>query len=216
MKSKGHLLYRFIIFSFSIYFKLCYRYRVYGYQHYIPGSAIIAPNHVSFFDPPAVAIGCGEEIHFLARHTLFRSVLGYTIRRLNTHPVQHNVNNLQVMKTICQLLNEGKKVLVFPEGSRSADDTIQAIKPGIGMLLSRSQSAILPVYIDGTYEVWSRTRKLPKLFGKISVVFGSPILWEDYADMDKKEAQKLIAQRLTQSLDELRRWYREGAQGTPP
>lgn len=213
---KGRFFYRLTILVIRTIFKIFYWYRVYGSEHYIPGSALVAPNHVSFFDPPAIAIACPEAIHFLARHTLFKSVLGFLIRRLNTHPVQRDANNLKVMKEICKLLQEGKKVLLFPEGTRSPNNELGEIKPGIGVLVSRSESAVLPVHIQGTFEIWDRKRRFPKPWGRIAVVFGSPIQWQDYADMDKKEAQVLIAQHLAESLTQLRKWYENGAEGSPP
>ncbi|MGE0198495.1 MAG: lysophospholipid acyltransferase family protein [Simkaniaceae bacterium] len=210
------LFYFTVIYFFRLIFKVFYRLKVYGKNHYLSGSAIIAPNHVSFLDPPIIAISCPGEIHFLARQTLFKSFFGKAISALNTHPVQKEATNLKVMKLVHQLLKAGHKVLLFPEGTRSRDNQLQEIKPGIGMLISKSECAIIPTYIHGTYEIWSRNRKLPKFFGKTAVVFGTPILWEDYADMDKKEAQELIAQRLSHSLKELRKWYEEGAHGIPP
>jgi len=210
------VLYFTVIYAFLLFFKVFYRQKVYGKDHYIPGSAIIAPNHVSFFDPPIVAISCPEEIHFLARKSLFKSAFGKFISILNSHPVQTDTTNLTVMKLINQLLKQGNKVLLFPEGARSVDNQLQELKPGIALLLSKSESAIIPTYIHGTYEIWNRNRKFPKFFGKSAVVFGTPILWEDYADMDKREAHTLIAQRLTHSLKELRKWYEDGAQGVPP
>lgn len=114
------------------------------------------------------------------------------------------------------MLKKGDKVLMFPEGTRSKDNVIREIKPGIGLLLSKSESTILPTYVHGTFEVWGRSRKLPKLWGKTAVVFGSPIAWKDYADLEKKEAQELIAAHLTRSLQALRKWYEEGKIGSPP
>ncbi|WP_194846992.1 1-acyl-sn-glycerol-3-phosphate acyltransferase [Candidatus Neptunochlamydia vexilliferae] len=185
-------------------------------DHYPVGSALIAANHVSFLDPPAVAISCPGEVHFLARRSLFKSYFGKLIAALNTHPVQQEATNLRVMKDVCLMLKKGDKVLMFPEGTRSRDNILKEIKPGIGLLLSRSESVILPTYIHGTYEAWSRDQKLPKLWGKTAVIFGSPIDWKDYADMDRKEAQELIAQKLTETLNGLRKWYEEGAEGIPP
>ena len=210
------MLYYFVIYSVFIIFKVFYRLKIYGKDHFIPGGAIIAPNHVSFLDPPIIAVACPEEIHFLARQTLFKSALGMLISELNSHPVKKDATNLKVLKVINQLLKEEKKVLLFPEGTRSSDNQLQEIKPGIGMLISKSESAIIPTYIHGTYGIWSRNRKFPKLFGKTAVIFGSPIQWKDYVDMDKREAQELIAQRLAHSLMELRKWYEEGAEGIPP
>lgn len=213
---KKRLLYRFVILVVGIFFKVFYRHKVYGLDHFPEGSTLIAPNHVSFLDPPCVAISCPGEIHFLARQSLFRSFFGKFIRVLNSHPVQQNATNLQVMKDICILLKKGHKVLMFPEGTRSKDDTLLEIKPGIGLLLSKSESTILPTYIHGTFNIWRRGKKFPKLWGKTAIVFGSPICWEDYADMDRKEAQQLVASHLTQSLYALRRWYDSGHEGLPP
>ena len=205
-----------VIYSLFVFIKVFYRLKVYGKNHIIPGRAIIAPNHVSFLDPPIIAVSCGEEIHFLGRQTLFKSFFGKFIAYLNTHPVQKDASNLSVMKMITKLLKQGNKVLLFPEGTRSKDNQLQEIKPGIGMLISKSESAIIPTYIHGTYDIMNRNRKFPKLFGKTAVVFGTPILWKDYADMEKREAQELIAQRLSRSITELRKWYEEGAEGIPP
>lgn len=213
---KPSLLYRIVIFLIRGFFKLFYRHKVYGLKHFVKGSALIAANHVSFYDPPCVAISCPQEIHFLARKSLFKSFFGKLIAALNAHPVQLEAINLSVIKEICALLKKGHKVLIFPEGTRSTDNTLREIKPGIGLLLSKSQGAIQPTYIHGTYEIWSRKRKLPKLFGKTIVAFGSPIHWSDYAEIDRKEAQPMVAQRLTQSLEELRVWVENGAQGMPP
>jgi len=213
---KPTFLYRLVIFSVKVFFKIFYRHKVYGLEHYIPGSALIAANHVSFFDPPAIAISCPGEIHFLARQTLFKSYFGKFISAVNSHPVRKDATNLRVMKDICVMLKEEKKVLMFPEGTRSKDNILQPIKPGMGLLLSKSESAILPAYVHGTFDVWSRNQKYPKLWGRTAVIFGSPILWSDYADMDRKEAQELIALRLTQALGELRKWYESGAEGSPP
>jgi len=210
------ILYFFVITITRFIFRVFYRMRVYGREHYFEGGAILAPNHVSYFDPPIVAAASPENIHFLARETLFRSFFGKVIRALNAHPVHGHVNNLKAIKTICAMLKKGYKVLLFPEGTRSKDNQLGEIKPGIGMLVSRSETAIIPVYIYGTFKIWPRNQKRPRFFGKTAVVFGSPIHWKDYTDMDKKEAQEHIAHRLSSALEELRNWYESGAIGIPP
>ena len=52
----------------------------------------------------------------------------------------------------------------------------------------RTGAAIVPTYIHGASKIWGRERKLPKLFGKTTVVFGSAILAESFAHLGKKEA----------------------------
>lgn len=215
-KTHTSIIYFLILSVTKLIFKLFYNFRVFGKTHWISGGALLAPNHVSFLDPPAVAISCPGSIHFLARDSLFKGFLGLLIKRLNTHPIHQGGANLNLMKKISQLLKEGKKVLLFPEGTRSVDNKVSALQPGLGLLISMSKAAIIPMYINGTFKVWGRGKRFPKPWGKIAVVIGSPILWGDYASMDKKKAQSLITQRLEASLELLRKWYEEGAKGTPP
>ena len=213
---KKSLFYTIIIRLTRFIFKIFYHLHIYGLEHYIEGGAIIAPNHVSHLDAPIVAASCLDQLHFLARKSLFRPFFGRFIKALNTHPIQGNVNNLSSIKMVCQLLKEGRKILIFPEGTRSTEDKIGKIKPGIGMLIAKSESVILPVYIHGTYRIWNRRRKFPCLIGKTAVIFGSPISWKDYIDMDRKEAKQLIVSQLSRSLEDLRKWYEGGTEGIPP
>lgn len=211
------LLYRFILCIAWCFFKLLYRHRVYGLEHYYPGAAIIAANHTSFLDPPIVSISWPQEVHFLARESLFKHrFFGSFIHALNAHPVSGDVGDIAVFKSICKLLGEGKKLILFPEGQRAKKNELGAIKPGIGLLICRSQSAVIPAYVDGAYKIWGRGRRFPKLWGKTVCVFGSPIRYESFAHLEKKAAQQAVTDRLAVAIVELRKWYEAGAKGTPP
>jgi 1-acyl-sn-glycerol-3-phosphate acyltransferase len=211
-------LYRFVLFSAWMFFKIFYRHKVYGLEHYYSGAAIIASNHCSFYDPPILSISWPDEVHFLAREGLFKNPLfGGLIRKLNAHPVSGEASDIGVFKLVCQLLAEGKKIILFPEGKRSKTDALEPLKPGIAMLVSRSKSAIVPAYIHGTFSIWNRFKKFPKFFCQhTACVFGSPILWEQFAHLEKKEGQKALTEKLAESIQALRQWYEQGAQGIPP
>ncbi|MBI3236946.1 MAG: 1-acyl-sn-glycerol-3-phosphate acyltransferase [Chlamydiales bacterium] len=108
------ILYRVILFLTWCFFKIFYRHRVYGMEHFYEEAAILAANHVSFYDPPILAISWPQEVHFLAREGLFKNPLfGGLIRKLNAHPVSGDAGDVAVFKTVCQLLNEGKKIILF-------------------------------------------------------------------------------------------------------
>ncbi len=218
MHAKGiSFLYRMIIFLTWLVGKIFYRLKVYGLEHYYPRGAILAANHTSFFDPPVIAVSWPEEVHFLARETLFKNrFFGALIRNVNTHPVTGGAGDIGVMKTILSLLEQGKKVVLFPEGTRSKSGELQAFKAGISMLVSRTNTAIIPIYIDGAYQAWNRHKKLPRLFGKVYCIFGTPIIWESFSHLEKKEAQKQIADKLTDSILALKEWLKDGAKGVPP
>lgn len=210
-------LYRIVLFCAWSIAKIFYRHKVYGLEHFYPRGAIIAANHTSYLDPPLLAISWPEEVHFLARDTLFRNrIFGGFISAINAHPVSGEASDIAVFREICTLLNEGKKVILFPEGKRSFDGFLGEVKPGIGMLIARTGTAVIPAYLKGPYEIWSRKRKIPKLFGKAICVFGSPIRWETYAHLDKREAQEAVAKQFIESLRQLEKWLNAGAKGIPP
>lgn len=213
----GSLLYRGVLFFFRWVFRLLYHHRVYGLEHFYEGPAILAANHSSFFDPPVLAISWPEEVHFLAREGLFKNrFFGGLIRRLNAHPVSGDAGDIAVFKAVVLLLSEGKKLILFPEGKRGWSQELGALKPGIALLVSRSNAAVIPAYIHGTFEIWNRGRAFPKLRGKTACVFGSPIHWGQFAHLDRKEGQRALTEALSERINGLRIWYEQGAKGAPP
>ncbi|MBI3508949.1 MAG: (d)CMP kinase [Chlamydiia bacterium] len=209
--------YRIIYLLARGYFRLFFRLKIYGLEHYRRGKGVLAANHNSNLDPPVLSVSCPEEVHFLAKESLFHvPLLGRLIRTLNSHPVSRGASDAQTFRTIIQLLQHGHKVILFPEGSRSFDGELQPIERGLPFLVQKSQSTVFPAYIEGTFQAWPRTQKMPKLWGKITCVFGSPIEWEDFEGLDKRQAEEQISQRIGRSLRELRSWLQSGAKGSPP
>ena len=209
--------YWLILTYFKAIFFTFHGHRTYGADHLPTGSCIIAPNHASFYDPPIISISCREEVYFLARKSLFEHFLfGMAIRHLNAFPVAGSAQDLSAFKLIFRLLKEGKKVVVFPEGIRTLDGNLSEIKSGIGMIAMKSQCPIVPTYIHGTFNIWPRGKKFPKIWRKSACVFGSPIRAEDFQGIDKKEVHEAIARRLSDSILELQTWYLNGAKGPPP
>lgn len=217
LQKNVHFFYRFSLFVTWLFFKLFYRLKVYGQEHIVEGRAIIAGNHASYFDPPLVAAAFPEEIHFLARESLFKPILfGRMISALNAHPVRGTASDAAVFKLICRLLEEEKKIILFPEGSRTFDGAFQPLKMGIGLLASRTNSPILPVYIKGSFEAWNRHRKFPRPWGKIICVFGSPIYYETFAHLEKKEAHLALIKHVEEAFYDLKEWLEKGAKGVSP
>jgi 1-acyl-sn-glycerol-3-phosphate acyltransferase len=203
--------------SFKVFFKMFYRHKVYGLEHFFKGRGIIAPNHTSFFDPPIIAASWPEEISFLARKTLFSSrIFGHMLSNLNAYPVDGTTQDLGSIKLVCRLLADNKKVVIFPEGIRSRTGELGSIKSGIGMLALRCQAPIIPVYISGSYNIWNRYQKIPKFSGNMACVFGSPVDWQRFEHLGKKEAQEAISISVKHAIEQLKIWYENGAIGSPP
>ena len=210
-------LYRITIFICHFFLKFFYRHKVYGLEHYFRGGGIIASTHASFLDPPIVSCSWPEEVHFLARGSLFNNrAFAKLIEALNTHPISGEVSDIAIFKEVQKLISQGKKVILFPEGSRSVDGELMPIKPGIAFIAMRAKVPITPTYIDGAFEIWHRGSKLPRLRGKTACVFGSPIRFSQFEGLPKREAMEAITSELEKSIQGLRDWHKAGAKGTPP
>ena len=127
------------------------------------GPVLVVSNHQSHFDPPLIGAGCWRRMNYLARETLFRfAPLGWLIRSLDAIPIDRDGLGLNGIKESLRRLKRGEMVLIFPEGTRTRDGEIAPFRPGFTVLAARSKAWILPVAIEGAFDAWPRSRKLPR------------------------------------------------------
>lgn len=164
---------------------------------HFPGPALIACNHVSFLDPPFVGQAFAEPIHYFARKTLFDHPLaGRILRSWQTIPIDRDRPDTASLKATIRLLKEGKKVLIFPEGTRSPDGALGTAEAGVGLFIAKSLAPVLPVRLVGTYEAFPRgTQCLHP--SKVTLVVGD--MW--HPDLKSfTEAGKVLYQALADDV----------------
>jgi 1-acyl-sn-glycerol-3-phosphate acyltransferase len=126
------------------------------------GPALLIANHESFIDPIMVGVAIPRHVSFLARKTLFKSAFKrLVLESLNAVPIDQEGVGKEGIRNIIKQLQSGHAVLVFPEGERSWDGRLHALRPGIALLLERAAAPIVPVGVAGAFEAWSRFRALP-------------------------------------------------------
>jgi 1-acyl-sn-glycerol-3-phosphate acyltransferase len=207
------------IFLVKHFVRFFYHHKIFGIEHIDKGGGILAANHASFLDPPILGISCPDVIHFLARESLFKfPPFRWLIRQLNTHPVTKGKENVATFKKACEMLESNKKIVVFPEGTRSKDGEIKKGQAGVGMLVVRTKCKVIPAYIHGTYSIWNSQQKYPKLKGRTACVFGSALDFTEIlnSEKSKKEIQQIIVDTIMEAIQSLQKWYLEGAKGSPP
>jgi 1-acyl-sn-glycerol-3-phosphate acyltransferase len=141
------------------------------------GPVILAMNHQSYLDPPLAGTACDRAIYFLARRTLLDvPLLGWVLPKLNVIPVNQEGVDRSAIKALIRVLQAGNGVLVFPEGSRTSDGTLQPAEPGMGLVIAKTLAPVVPMRIFGAREALPRSGGRLR-FVPITVVIGEPIFF---------------------------------------
>jgi 1-acyl-sn-glycerol-3-phosphate acyltransferase len=193
--------YNFVRMFFKILFSLYNRLSVKCMER-LPNdkNVIVACNHCSNLDPLIIGVAFPRRLRYFAKEELFRPFLfGKIIRILGAVPVSRaDSSAAAALKGFLKLLEEGHDVLIFPEGARSSDGKLQPLEGGVGLIASHSQTTVLPVFINGTYDAmppssfWVKPRK-------ITVTFGKSIVFDPETHKGKGGREKIMAE-LTDSL----------------
>ena len=146
------LFYRFTAFTVGWMFRILYGVKRYNLEKLdFEGPAILASNHISLADPPLIGSLTPFEVHFMAKAELFKNpVFGKTILALNAFPVKRGLIDRKAMKRAEEILIDGGRVLIFPEGTRQKDGVMKSGRPGLAKLAIENDVPVLPVYLENS------------------------------------------------------------------
>jgi 1-acyl-sn-glycerol-3-phosphate acyltransferase len=185
---------------------------VYGVDN-VPatGGAILAANHQSYLDPPAVAGPLTRPVSFMAKSELFENpYFGWLIRNLHAFPIRQGRGDKGALTETVMRLQEGALLNMYPEGSRSEDGEMAPLEKGIALVVRKARVPVVPVAIDGSFDAWPKGRKLFRP-GKIRVLYGPPI---ELHELPGDELVKRLERVLRGMFEDLRA-FPKGASGEP-
>lgn len=184
------------------------------------GPLILAANHISPFDPIALAAACRVRRitpRFLATGGLFRApVVGAVMRHWGHIPVNRGTSSvIQALPDAVQALAAGSVVLVYPEGRIGLDPSMwpERGKTGTARLALATGATVVPVAQWGAHEVVPYSaprglvRALPGTLRRrpvIQVRFGDPVDLSGLAPRQALLATKQIMDAITRTLAPLR------------
>ncbi len=178
------------------------------------GRLVVLANHCSLFDIPVLLVSLGDlSFSFIAKESLFRiPVFGYYIRRAGYVPIRRKAAKgaLEALEEAERLLERGRAVLVFPEGTRSRDGTLGAFKRGPLRLARERPCTFLPVHLEGTRRILPPHSLVPRS-ADVALDMMEPRIGGPFRDRKAEE----------DFLRELERLFRErsrargGTGGTP-
>ncbi|NES18230.1 MAG: 1-acyl-sn-glycerol-3-phosphate acyltransferase [Symploca sp. SIO3E6] len=173
---------------------------------------IIAANHNSHLDGPAVIAAQGQhisQVYSLAAKDYFfnHPTKAWLCQNfLNMIPFKRKGKFLDCVPTCQQVIAQKKSILLFPEGTRSVTGKLQPLKPGLGILVMKLHAPVVPAYIQGTYQALPKGKYFPKKY-PIRVSFGPPLefnhYWEQQDGVDNHQVYRAIVNDVSVGIQEL-------------
>lgn len=197
------------------------RVRVEGALDELPreGPLILAANHASNAD--GVIVGgwltraLGRRIHWLGKKEMVEwPVVGQILLAGGVHPVDRGGADVEAFRTAQRILEEGHVLMVFPEGTRSPDGTLQEPRDGLAMLALRTGAAIVPIGVAGTHRVWPKGR-WPRIGGRVTMRVGRPFVLraDELAPGDRRAAKAAATDQIMREIAALLPPAQRGAYG---
>lgn len=170
----------------------------------LSGPCLLAPNHISHFDPPLIGIAAKRPTDWMAMQELFINPLSACIMRgIGAFPVGREKFDRAAVRTALERLRAGRLVGVFPEGGIRAGATSvlegAPLKPGVSGLAQMTQAPVVPCVIIGSDALYTPSRWLPGRRTRVWVTFGAP-LPPPRTDGDKASARAEFEETLGRTL----------------
>ena len=177
--------------------------RVEGIEHLKgEGPYIIMSNHQGSYDIFALLSHLPFQFKWLAKKELFSvPFFGWVMAAAGYVSVDREGTRetVEAMNEAARKIREGMSLLIFPEGSRSPDGSIQPFKKGGFTLAIKSKVPIIPISIIGSREIMPKG-KLTVTSGEIRIRIDHPIETQNYSLKDRKSLMEKVRQTISKNF----------------
>lgn len=179
------------------------------------GPYVFMSNHQGSYDIFALLGHLPFQFKWLAKKELFSiPFFGWTMAAAGYISVDRKGTRetVEAMNEAARKIREGMSVVIFPEGSRSQNGSLQPFKKGGFTLAIKSRVPIVPIAIDGSRTIMPKDR-LKVSPGEIWIQLGSPIDTENVSLKDREFLMAKVKERITQNLDSILKMRGEESRG---
>ncbi len=179
----------------GFFLKMLFKIEKAGLEKLPEGAAIIAPNHSSFLDAFLITSFFNKKTinstFFYAKKVHVDKFIVRGMAKNNNVIIMDLEKDLhRSIQMLAQVLREDKKLVIFPEGTRSRTGAMGDFKKTFAILSKELNVPIYPIAIKGAFEAWPRNKKMPILGSKLNVNFLQPILPDDMDELTLAEKVK--------------------------
>jgi long-chain acyl-CoA synthetase len=144
------------------------------------GPYLLCSNHQSYIDPLLLASALPWRLFRNAFAVGTSEIFGaglmrWLARKLRVVVLDPDANLVPAMRAGAFGLNHGRILVLYPEGERTNDGNLRIFRKGAAILSVHTRAPIVPIAIEGFYDVWPRHKNFPKL-GQLAMTIGKPMI----------------------------------------
>lgn len=138
-------------------------------------SYVLASNHQSIYDIPILFASLPLQLRIVAKASLgWIPFLGWHLRRTGHLLVDRRNPGADIVQKMRRLTSEAHSLIVFPEGTRSADGRVGRFKKGSFLVAIDAGLPVVPVSVAGSRHVMKKGRVMVRP-GEVRVVVHEPV-----------------------------------------
>jgi 1-acyl-sn-glycerol-3-phosphate acyltransferase len=148
--------------------------RVYGAERVpLEGGLVVASNHFSWIDPPALGTAVPRTLYFMAKVEAHRVPgLGQLMRSFGAFSVRRGESDREAVRTMRQIVRDGHALGLFVEGTRQRSGVPGPVQPGAAMVAINEEVPVSCAAIYGSYE-WRLGS-----FSPVSIAWSAPMTFD--------------------------------------
>ncbi len=191
----NNLFYRIVRPIVRFLFLFLFRPRIKGIEN-IPKNEnyILAGNHTKWLDPVMLVAIVKDEIHFLAKDSLFKGITKPIVKGMGAISVNRKIHDHQALENAIDALRKGAVIGIFPEGTinREKKEPTLPFKIGAVKMANTTNTKIIPFVITGKYKVFSST---------ITIEFLKPRTISNNLDLENEKLRDEINKKLEEKYE---------------
>lgn len=191
----NNLFYRIVRLIVRFLFLSLFRPRIKGIEN-IPKNEnyILAGNHTKWLDPVMLVAIVKDEIHFLAKDSLFKGITKPIVKGMGAISVNRKIHDHQALENAIDALRKGAVIGIFPEGTinREKKEPTLPFKIGAVKMANTTNTKIIPFVITGKYKVFSSA---------ITIEFLKPRTISNNLDLENEKLRDEINKKLEEKYE---------------
>ncbi len=167
-----------------------------GRKNLPKGACIISSNHTSNLDAILLATHTWEKKYYLSKKELFENKISASFyKSLGCIKIDREKSDVTAIKQCLKILKEGKKLVIFPEGTRNnnQDMSLGEVKHGVALFATKARVPVVPMFVS----------KKPRFLRRTKIFIGKPFELDAFygkkmSNEELEQASEVIAAKMNE------------------